>query len=55
VWIVNLPERIVEVYRDPVGGVFTQTRKVCPGEPLAPAAFADAAIDTAALLAPGED
>jgi len=50
VWIVNLPERMVEVYRTPVNGSYTEAQKVRPGEPLAPAAFPDAAIDTAALL-----
>ena len=50
VWIVNLPERVVEVYASPIGGEFTQVRCVPPGEALAPAAFPDAAIDTAALL-----
>ncbi len=50
VWIVNLPERVIECYAAPVGGVFTETRRIRPGEPLAPAAFPDAMIDTAALF-----
>ena len=50
VWIVNLPERVVEVYSSPVKGAYSQVRRVVPGEALAPAAFPDAQIDTAALL-----
>ena len=50
VWIVNLPERLVEVYSSPKNGKYTEVRKVHPGGALAPAAFPDAAIDTAALL-----
>ena len=50
VWIVNLPERVVEVYASPVNGAYAQTRRVLPGGALAPAAFPDAEIDTAALL-----
>lgn len=52
VWIVNLPERIVEVYTAPESGAYTHTRRVRPGDPLAPAAFPDAGIDTGALLQP---
>lgn len=50
VWIVNLPEKVVEVYADPVAGEYRSTRRVRAGEPLAPAAFPDAIVDTAALL-----
>ena len=50
VWIVNLPERVVEAYSSPVNGAYADVRRVQPGEALAPAAFPDAEIDTAALL-----
>lgn len=50
VWIVNLPERIIEVYCAPAHGAYTQTRRVRPGEPIAPSALPDAVIDTVALL-----
>jgi len=50
VWIVNLPERLVEVYRQPVAGTYIESLRIRPGESLAPAAFPDVAIDTAALL-----
>ena len=50
VWIVNLPERVIEVYTTPLAGEYTVSRRVHGGDPLAPVAFPDAAIDTAALL-----
>ncbi len=50
VWIVNLPERVIEVYTDPSRGEYAQTRRVHGGDALAPSAFPDAVIDTAALL-----
>ncbi len=51
VWIVNLPEHVIEVYRQPApSGSYSEQQKVHPGESLAPAAFPDAVIDTAALL-----
>jgi Uma2 family endonuclease len=52
VWIVNLNERVVETYRAPQNGAYSQIVCIHPGEPLAPAAFPDATIDTAALLQP---
>jgi len=50
VWIVNLAERKIEVYSAPAAGAYTQSRRVLPGAPLAPLAFPDAVVDTAALL-----
>ncbi len=50
VWIVNLPERRIEVYTAPGNGEYTQMQSVSGGQALAPAAFPDAEIDTAALL-----
>lgn len=50
VWIVNLPERVIEVYLDPARGEYAQPRRVDADGKLAPAAFPDAVIDTAALL-----
>ena len=52
VWIVNLPERVVEVYSSPTNGAYVDCRRVRAGDALAPFAFPDAAIDTAALLQP---
>jgi Uma2 family endonuclease len=50
VWIVNVPEKIVEVYRQPTPAEYTSISKVRPGERLSPDAFGDAVIDTAALF-----
>jgi len=50
VWLVNLPDKLVEVYTKPAAGEYTALRKVLPGEPLAPEAFPDVGVDTAALL-----
>lgn len=50
VWIMNLPERVIEVYTAPRDGEYTEMRRVAPGETLAPSAFPDAAIDTGTLL-----
>ena len=33
-WIVNLPERIVEVHREPAGARYVQVRRAGPGETL---------------------
>jgi Uma2 family endonuclease len=33
-WIVNLPERVIEVYIEPSGGSYKQTRKLHRGEML---------------------
>ena len=41
VWIVNLPENVVEVYRQPTGAGYTEKLTVGVGENLAPAAFPD--------------
>lgn len=49
-WILNVPERVVEVYREPAGRRYRVQMKVQAGETLAPLAFPDAMIDTAALL-----
>lgn len=49
-WIVNLVQRVVEVYSAPVGGRYTQVRRAKGGETLAPRAFPDVAIAVAELL-----
>lgn len=50
VWIVNLPERLIEAYSVPVNGAYSHCRKVSAGETVAPAAFPDAVIDPALLF-----
>ena len=49
-WVVNVPERVVEVYRSPRNGSYAPHRRVKPGDKLSPEAFPDVALDTAALL-----
>lgn len=53
VWVVNLPERVLEVYRDagPAGYLDRQTHR--RGERVAPLAFPELALAVADLLPPG--
>jgi Uma2 family endonuclease len=49
-WIVNLVERVVEVYQRPVGGEYTVETRVGPGEVLRPIEFPDLEIAVDAIL-----
>ncbi len=49
-WLVNLPGAVVEVYRAPEHGVFTEQQKLRRGETVAPAAFPDVTLAVAAIL-----
>lgn len=51
-WVVNVGERVVEVYRepDPAAGTYRRTEAVRPGGTVAPAAFPDAAFAVAELF-----
>jgi Uma2 family endonuclease len=49
-WIVNLVDRVVEVYSEPKGGKYASERTLRSGETLAPAAFPDFLVEVAALL-----
>ena len=40
-WIANIPDRVIEVHRDPVDGRYTTVRVYKPGETLSPLAFQD--------------
>lgn len=53
VWLINLPERVVEVYTKPDGRRYTSMRRVRPIETLAPEAFPDAVVDVSKLLGGG--
>ena len=57
VWIVNLCDERVEVYREPLSGKYGQTLVAEPGGStggqLRPLAFPDAVVDVASLLARG--
>ena len=50
VWLVNLPEDIIEVYREPSGGAYSQVRQARRGETLTPQAFPDAPLPVEELL-----
>lgn len=50
-WIVNEPDRVVEVFRSPVGGEYRIKLCIRPGESLSPEAFPDVHLDTADLFA----
>jgi Uma2 family endonuclease len=52
-WLVNLPERLVEVCREPSALGYGHVTTVRPGESLAPLVFPDASIAVADLLAGG--
>ncbi len=51
-WLVNLVERVIEVYRDPsqAAGVYENVSRRAPGESIAPAAFPDMILAVSELL-----
>lgn len=49
-WIVNLIDRVVEVYREPVDGVYRSVEVARSGDTLRPLAFPDIAILVSDLL-----
>lgn len=49
-WLVNLPDRSLEVRDLPVDGSYTRTRTFRAGETVAPAAFPDIQISVDAIL-----
>ena len=50
VWIVNLPERRIEVYRAPAGREYTDRRVYARGEAISPLAFPDISIRVEEVL-----
>ena len=50
VWIVNLPEQTIEVYRVPHFAGYTSTKVLRAGERACPLEFQDVAVDVAELL-----
>lgn len=50
VWIVNVPERCVEVHRSPAQGAYREAQRCAAGDDLAPRSFPDLHIDLDALL-----
>ena len=49
-WIVNLVERIVEVYSDPAQGRYQTSARFKPGATIAPRDFPEVTIDVSSLL-----
>lgn len=50
VWIVNLPERLIELYREPRIADYASRLKVSAGDRAVPQAFPDVAVDLSELL-----
>ena len=50
VWLVDLPQSRVEVYREPMGGAYARVQALRPGDRLAPEAFPEVAFEVARLL-----
>jgi Uma2 family endonuclease len=48
-WIVNLSQRVVEVYRKPAAGRYQELRTYAVGESVAPLAFPEVRLDVASL------
>ena len=50
VWLLNLPEKVLEVYRDPNFTGYSSHTVLRAGQEARPLAFPDAAVEVAALL-----
>jgi Uma2 family endonuclease len=50
VWIVNVPDRAIEVYREPRSGGYRSVTTLRAGEKASPLAFPDVSVDVAELL-----
>jgi Uma2 family endonuclease len=50
VWLINLPEKKVEVYREPHDVGYSSTTMLRPGDNATPLAFPDVAVSIAELL-----
>ena len=50
-WIVNLPDRLIEVHAEPIRGAYARVTPYRIGQRVAPNAFPDVLVDVAALFA----
>jgi Uma2 family endonuclease len=50
VWLVNLPDELIEVYRNPSGGSYAQITSISRGETLTPLLVPDAGLSVADIL-----
>ena len=49
-WIINLPKRVIEVYREPRPDGYRTVTRYAPGETLSPLAFADVVLNVEDVL-----
>jgi Uma2 family endonuclease len=49
-WLVNLREDVIEVYRNPQGGVYLEVTRLRRGDKISPSAFPDVVLDVADIL-----
>jgi Uma2 family endonuclease len=49
-WVMNIPERCVEVFRDPLRGRYKTLRTYATGEDVRPLAFPDACLSVSSLF-----
>lgn len=49
-WIVNLPERQIEVYREPRPNGYRTVTRYAPGETISPLAFADITVSVSDII-----
>ncbi len=50
VWLVNLPDELIEVYRNPTGGSYAEITSLSRGETLTPLHLPDARLSVADVL-----
>jgi Uma2 family endonuclease len=50
-WVVNIPDRTIEVHTEPSRGAYTRLTPYRAGQRLSPAAFADVVVDVGDLFA----
>lgn len=49
-WVVNLPDRLIEVHSEPVGGAYTRVTPFRPGEAIRLGRFPDVEVPVASVL-----
>lgn len=49
-WLVNLPQRVIEIYRDPAANGYREVRVLHPGDRLSPQAFPDFELTVEMIL-----
>ena len=49
-WIVNIPDRVIEVHTNPVGGVYQNRQVFGPDESVSPSAFPDVSLPVSRIV-----